>query len=44
MTTVRRNYFCGEQFQYRGVESRGVNEQRAELRPQDRRAREAIDP
>ena len=27
-----------------GTNSRGMNEQRAELRPQDRRAREAINP
>jgi len=44
MTTVRRNYFCSQQSQYRRINSRSVNKKRAELRPHDRRTREAIDP
>jgi hypothetical protein len=39
-----RHNFCGQQFQYRRINPRSVNKERAELRPQDRLARETIDP
>ena len=38
------NDLPGQKLHDFGTNSRGVNEQRAELRPQDRRAREAINP
>jgi hypothetical protein len=39
-----RHNICGQQFQYRRIYPRSVNKERAELRPQDRLARETIDP
>src|SRR5262245_29239271 len=39
-----RHNFCGQQFQYRRINSCNVNKQRAEPRPKYCRARETINP